>query len=304
MKLYSIYEKQPLLLKLFIFIIISLILYKLYSYITQTNIEGFSQDKKFIIYEKINEIFDIFYADIYDQILFSLQKNQFEIETTIYVTKPNKKSYILDVGSGTGYHVAAFTANNINAIGIDQSKAMIDYSSKKYPESKFYLANANDSVIFDDHTFTHITCYYFSIYYIKDKRNFLNSCYNWLKKNGYLVLHLVNRDKFDPLLPPANPLTLISPQKYAKERITKSFIKFNNFDYKSEFITNDNGRAYFEETFKKKDGTIRKHKHTLFMDSQKEILSTAKDVGFSFVTKIDMVSCGYEYQYLVFLQKK
>ena len=42
----------------------------------------------------------------------------------------------------------------------------------------------------------------------------------------------VNKNKFDPIVPPANPLQLISPQKYAKERITHSFIKFNNRIYK------------------------------------------------------------------------
>ena len=305
MKIYSNFKKLSLLLKISIFIIFSLLLYKLYNNLTYSEVEGFTQDKKFVIYEKIHEIFDLFYADIYDQILLSGKKTEFEIETTFYVTKPNKKSYVLDVGSGTGYHVEAFRDNNIKAIGIDKSKDMVQYSQQKYPQSKYYIADANNSVIFDDHTFTHITCYYFTIYYIKDKRNFLNSCYNWLKPNGYLVLHLVNKNKFDPIVPPANPLTLISPQKYATERMTKSFVKFNNFDYKSEFIMNENSEeSFFEESFKYKNGNIRKNRHKLYMTPQKEILSTAKDVGFSYVTKVGMVTCGYEYQYLVFLQKK
>ena len=133
----------------------------------------------------------------------------------------------------------------------------------------------------------------------------MNNCFNWLKPKGYLVLHLVNKNKFDPIVPPANPLQLISPQKYAKERITQSFIKFNNFDYKSQFKLEDNSdNAYFEEVFKYKDGNVRKNRHKLYMTPQKDILSTAKDVGFSYVTKLNMVNCGYEYQYLVFLQKK
>lgn len=303
MSIYSKLKKQPLLLKIVLFIITTIVLIKLYNSFSY-NREGFSQNKKFILYEKINEIFDFFYADIYDQILFSLPKNQFEIETTYYVTKPNNKSKILDIGCGTGYHVETFRENDLDATGIDVSPAMISYAKNKYPKSNFFTADANNGVIFDKHSFTHITFYYFSIYYFKDKRNLLNSCYNWLKPNGYLVLHLVNKHKFDPIIPPANPLTLISPQKYATERITKSFVKFNNFDYKSEFIMNDDDSAIFEETFVNPDGNIRKHKHTLHMSSQKEILSTAKDIGFSYVTKVDMVGCGYEYQYLVFLQKK
>ena len=306
MKLYSQLKKQPILLKIVLFIITALILFQLYHFLFSSNIEGFTLPNKFVLFETVNEIFDQFYADIYDEILFSFQKNKFEIETTMYVTNPNKKSKLLDIGSGTGYHVAAFNENNIDAIGVDKSKDMVLYAKNKYPESTFFIGDVNDAVLFDDRTFSHITCYYFTIYYIQDKRTFLNSCYKWLKKNGYLVLHLVNRDSFDPILPPANPLTMISPQKYATERITKSFIKFNNFNYKSEFIMDEDKKdeAIFEETFKDKEGNIRKNKHKLFMSTQKEILSTAKDIGFSFIRKINMVSCGYEYQYLVFLQKK
>ena len=50
-------------------------------------------------------------------------------------------------------------------------------------------------------TFTHITCLYFTIYYIKDKRLFFENCFKWLKPHGVLVIHLVNMNKFDPILP-------------------------------------------------------------------------------------------------------
>jgi len=305
MNLCSKFNKLSLLLRILILIISTIIILKIYQNLTDDTIEGFSQDKKFVVYEKINDIFDYFYVDIYDQLLSSIKKTEFEIETTFYATNPTKKSYVLDVGSGTGFHVDAFRDNQIKAIGIDKSPAMVDYAKKKYPHSQYLVADATNGVTFNDLTFTHITCYYFTIYYMQDKRAFFNNCFNWLKPKGYLVLHLVNKNKFDPILPPANPLHLISPQKYATERITQSFINFNNFDYKSQFKLEDNNdNAYFEETFKYKDGNIRKNKHKLFMTSQKEILSTAKDVGFSYLTKVNMVNCGYEYQYLVFLQKK
>ena len=74
MKIYSNFKKLSLLLKISIFIIFSLLLYKLYNNLTYSQVEGFTQDKKFVIYEKIHEIFDLFYADIYDQILLSGKK--------------------------------------------------------------------------------------------------------------------------------------------------------------------------------------------------------------------------------------
>ena len=43
----------------------------------------------------------------------------------------------------------------------------------------------------------------------------------WLKPGGYLILHLVDRERFDPIVPAADPLIMVSAQKHAKERITK-----------------------------------------------------------------------------------
>ena len=64
--------------------------------------------------------------------------------------------------------------------------------------------------------------------------NFFENCYNWLEKDGYLIIHLVNREKFDPILDKANPISAVSVQKYAKERITTSTIKFGDFLYKAK----------------------------------------------------------------------
>ena len=66
-------------------------------------------------------------------------------------------------------------------------------------------------------SFSTITCFYFTIYYIKDKNTFLQNCYNWLMPGGYLVLHLVNRDKFDPILNVAGPYILLVLKSMLKE---------------------------------------------------------------------------------------
>ena len=46
--------------------------------------------------------------------------------------------------------------------------------------------------------------------------------YDWLKLGGKLVIHLVNKELFDPILQAADPLLLVSPQKDIAE-----IIKFN-----------------------------------------------------------------------------
>ena len=60
----------------------------------------------------------------------------------------------------------------------------------------------------------------------------------------------------------------------------------------------------FEETFKD-DATqhVRQNKHKLYMDTQKHILSIAKNIGFILQGKIDMVTAQYQYQYMYLLYK-
>ena len=115
----------------------------------------------------------------------------------------------------------------------------------------------------------------------------------------------MNRDRVDPILPAADPLYLVSPQKYSKKRITNSLVKFQNFQYKANFtIKPEKNTAVFTETFKDDaTGNIRQNEHFFYMPMQNDILSLAKNAGFKVMGKIDMVGCQYEYQYLYILEK-
>ena len=109
---------------------------------------------------------------------------------------------------------------------------------------------------------------------------------------------------FDPILPTANGLFIVSPQKYAKERITHSKITFNEFVYTADFeLPKGNNTAKFKEKFKFNDGKVRKQEHTLYMEPQNTIINYAQDSGFIIQGIIDLVHCAYEYQYLYILEK-
>jgi hypothetical protein len=121
---------------------------------------------------------------------------------------------------------------------------------------------------------------------------------------GYLIVHLVDRESFDPILPPGNPLYVVSPQKYAKERITKTKIVFNDFEYTANFnLEKDNDVATFDEKFKFEDGRVRKQQQMLYMEDTSTIVNAAQDAGFILQGKIDLVKCAYEYQYLYLFTK-
>ena len=265
---------------------------------------GIGQTDKFV--SKTNsQIFDQFYTSIYDDLLYDQVKNEFEIGEIKRITKPTEQSRILVLGSRTGRFVNDLKQENIKAIGLDDAPMMTAFARRKFPGLQFKTGNVTETILFPPNTFTHITALYFTIYYIKNKLQFFQNCMRWLKPGGYLVLHLVNRDKFDPILNSADPLQLVSAQKYAKTRLTKSLIKFKDFQYKANFSLNkQNNKGEFVETITDdKTKNVRQNIHELYMPTQKTILSLAKSAGFVLEGKVDMVSSQYEYQYMYILYK-
>lgn len=220
----DIYKKMSNLGKILLFVTFFLILVVLFKSVNiskNNSKEGFEQQDKFL-FKKGPDIYDDFYASIYDYLVYNSIKTDFEVGTIVNSVNPSSKSVILDIGSGTGHHVAKLNEQHLDVIGIDISPSMVKEARKNYPQFKFILGDALDVNQFKASSFTHILCLYFTIYYFKDKRDFFDNCMDWLMPGGNLVVHLVNREKFDPILPPGNPLYIVSPQKYAKERITKN----------------------------------------------------------------------------------
>jgi SAM-dependent methyltransferase len=260
--------------------------------------EGFVQHDKFL-FKKGESVYDDFYSSIYDYLVFNSVKNDFEIGSIINTTNPDTTSVIVDIGCGTGHHVAKLAETDLNVLGIDISPSMINHAKENYPGLNFRVGNALDSHILKYNTVTHILCLYFTIYYFKNKRQFFDNCMDWLMPGGYLIVHLVDREKFDPILPPGNPLYIVSPQKYAKERITKTKVTFNEFVYNSNFnFDKDSNIATFDEKFKFKDGNVRKQQQELYMEDTSDIVNIAQECGFILEGKINLVKCAYENQYL------
>jgi hypothetical protein len=131
---------------------------------------------------------------------------------------------------------------------------MIKKAKEDYPNSNYLIGDGNDNLLFKMNSLTHILCLYFTIYYFKDKKHFFDNCMDWLMPGGFLIIHLVNRESFDPILPPGNPLYIVSPQKYAKKRITTTKISFTDFVYSANFnLDKDSNISTFDEKFKFND---------------------------------------------------
>ena len=299
------YNKSSLWCKILIFMSLLLLLILVFKGLKPNkSVEGFIQNDQFLI-KSGTDIYDDFYADIYDYLVFNTVKNDYEVGFIINSASPSSKSVILDIGCGSGHHVGTLGTKGFDVLGIDISPSMIKKDKQNYPDYKFQVDDTLDGNLFKADTFTHILCMYFTIYYFKDKTQFFNNCFRWLMPGGYLIVHLVDREKFDPILPPGNPLLYISPQRYAKERITSTRVKFNDFSYNADFkLDSNNDKAVFTEKFKNdSDGKVRKNEHIMYMPDTQQIVDEAQACGFIVEAKADLLKCQYEYQYLYMFVK-
>lgn len=298
--LVRLYKKSSVWAKLVLFFALLLVFTSL------TKPRDSMTNQQSVTFKEGTDVYDTFYSDIYDQLVFSNVKDAYEIDEIVKQTHLTEHSIVLDVGCGTGHHVAALTNKGYNCTGVDKSVAMVANATKRYPDDVFEVGDAMNLKTFGRNEFTHILCLYFTLYYFENKRHFFDNCQSWLKPGGMLVVHIVDRDMFDPILPPANPLLILSPQRYAKQRITKSQVTFDNFKYAADFqLDSQNNKATFHEKFSSldTDAVFRKQKHSMYMEDEKVIVKEALNAGFIMVYKVDLIKSGYEYQYLYVFQK-
>jgi len=263
--------------------------------------EGFDSQKQMTI-KRGNDIYDDHYVNTYDAVMYDKDQTDFEIKTIQNQTNLTDKSIVLDVGSGTGHHVKGFNNINIKAVGIDISPAMITKAKSLYPDQEYVNLDARNSASFPQDTFTHITCFNFTIYHLQDKNQFFENCYKWLKPGGYVIVNLVDKEQFDPVVSSSNPLNL---SKYVEKGNHNTKVKLVDYDYKSniEIYPND-ATAVFRENIKDiTTGDVRVNELRLFMPSQKEIINIAKSKGFIILTQVDMSNYSVNTQYLYIFQK-
>jgi ubiquinone/menaquinone biosynthesis C-methylase UbiE len=249
-----------------------------------------------------DHIFDDFYAQVYDQLVDGKVRTKAEVTYSLNWIKsyrPELKSIeVLDIGCGTGHAVDEFKKAGVGkAVGIDRSDAMIEKGKKLFPKLDLRVGDTEIIGTCSPNEFNVATMYYFTFYYLKDRDGALRNIYNWLQMGSCLIIHLVNREKFDPILESASPFVAFSMQKYAKDRITNSKVAFDKFDYVANFEA-EGSDAQFKEEFKFKDGKTRRQIHRLRMPTMDETVAIVERAGFTYKQFIDLTPIGYEYQYL------
>lgn len=264
-----------------------------------------------------DNLFDDFYASVFTKL--TLNEALVQAEAAICMEEFSKKTpkdqmNILDAACGIGIGTATFKKLGAQSVvGIDKSQAMINYARNttlpgttltdtQKQDIEFRMADLIGPGAAQAAEFTDAVLLYFSVYYFRDLDNLFRNLALWVKPGGSLAVEVVNKYKFEPVLDSTNPWVGFSPQKYSKERITKSKVVFDKFDYEADFELID-PKAEFRETFRFKDGSTRRQKHTLYMPNMPDIIKKAQNNSWTYTKYVDLMPMSFPYGYLLFFTR-
>lgn len=295
------------------YIFLAILIFLMYSVtLWCSGVEGFENEGS-ITYEDPEEIYDDTYASIYDMLWHPQDKIKFEevsIQDIALDNWPVSAVRILDMACGTAPHACWFKNLGVDYIGVDISESMLKKARENCPSAKFQKGDITQVHMFPQKSVSHCLLLNFSAYMLENPKILSDNAYQWLQPGGFFVVHLVDPDKFDPLLDLASPFAAFSLQKYSYDRQTDSQIYFDKFKYLGRFNKKkDDDNASFIETFTyydkdQNDGNkYRENKLHLNMPSKERMIDIFKSSGFRHHESVDLVGCKKEYQYLAYFSK-
>lgn len=291
------------LLQLTVLLIVTLCLILFYRYcICQSHQESF-QNKPYV-HKKDSEIYDDFYIDEYN-ILYETEKyseDDFHHISSTIILAPD--STILDVGCGTGSLLKRFEKNgNHHIVGVDQSKTMMNKVQDNLQIGDVLCKDILiDPMLFEKESFDLICCTHFTIYEIENQNLLFKYLYHWAKIGGFLVVHVVDVQKFNMIPPNSDLFPHLKPFTALKDRITKSIIEKPKYLFSSYYDNIDSEKIERIETFKC-NNKCRKNEITLYMNSKESIIANAIRNGFKYHSEASYNLIPDEYQKLVFFVK-
>lgn len=257
-----------------------------------------------------SDIYDEFYSEVYNTLFHSNMKNNWECmwiyQEYLKKWESDTPIHVLDVGCGQGYHMKIFSEYfKLPIDGMDQSKWMIKKARKNCPDCTFYHHDFEIPDIFTSPKYTHIICLFFTIYYAKNISTFFRNMAQWLYPDGFLFVHVVRRDRFDPILERSSSLIpLYDPQKHSKTRMTQTTLHFKEFTYDADWQFRGKKADFLEKFRFKHEPFVRKQTHHFHMWDISEIKSAAKMEGLKMLKAFDLAMSGMDYNYILVFQRK
>jgi len=264
-----------------------------------------------------DDLFDDFYASVFTKL--AQNENLIQAEAAICLEEfsretPKDQLTILDAGCGIGIATCALAKLGVgHTVGIDRSHAMIRYAKGTTLPSTTLTETERQNVEFRTFDlmgpgaagpaeFSSACILYFTIYYFQDLDALFRNLAFWVKPGGSLAIEVVNKYKFDPVLDSSNPWVGVSPQNYVKERLKTSKAVFDKFEYEATFELDD-PKAEFRETFRFKDGSVRRQKHRMTMPNIPDIVKKAQQNGWTYTKYVDLMPLSFQYGYLLFFTR-
>ena len=162
-------------------------------------------------------------------------------------------------------------------------------------------------MLFERGVFSHVMCMDRTIYEIPDKIAFFRNCKHWLQPGGYLILHLVEPDKFNAIVPLGQPTGFLADTEQLKtadgKRVTDTAIDFIDFKYNSKYdfsnLTDKSAVTHTEKFTDTESNKVRQNERTLHMSSCKFILEDTRYCGFLPMGEFSSNSDKYQKVYIL-----
>jgi SAM-dependent methyltransferase len=272
--------------------------------------EGFAMSKDFTL-KSGEESLDTFYANMYENLFYKDLYDDYEVGIILNKTSPVRETDALVIGSKTGKHVDTLSSKGYNGYGMEKSKDMLDYSTKKYPDGKYVFGDGTNQLTFENEKFTLITLLDFTVYTISNRRMLFENCYKWLAPGGFLALHLINVGGFYDSQVYGARERRFSPtvmRLFNKNSVTNPLGNndaiVDDIVYRSDMLMKDPENIELRETFKnRKNGKKRQNVQMFYTPDQSLILSEAKDSGFNMLSQFDLLPYDRPFQYIYVLYK-
>jgi SAM-dependent methyltransferase len=269
------------------------------------SMEGFDDGNRFnkrILWDDPSKFYDDYYVERIDQAYYPEGKNVCRCsdlyKSAFLRMYPREKTRVLLVGANTGRFLDALTGVCPEVTGLVRFPKLKDIAQRIAPKARVMLADAAaDDELFPTSTFTHVIFEDRSLYEFHDhnqRKKAIENAIKWLEPGGRLVIRVVDREKFDPMIPTAVPLRGLNIQNYLSQRKQDSKVFFRDG---SRIETNftpipSEDRAVFREDLYDKTGSLmRTQIHRWSIPQKDAIIEEVSRMGVEHDQSVSLAPC-------------
>lgn len=225
------------------------------------------------------------YSDVYGKlhdIVYNFEP-MYKNQADIIKKKTNLRGRdvkVLDAGVKSGHFARYFKDLPRGAfVGVDRNQTLLDNARVSLPLGNFIKGNILNSKLFEPLEFTHIIALDETIYRYqpKDRKIIMKNFYNWLKPNGWLVMHVIE----DPTEynPAPREFTMYTEDPENPDQI-HAITHFKSFSHDVTWKPDvEKGRLDIHEKYEFSKDKVHQENHTLWMDEN--VLPDILEAGFT-----------------------